>query len=276
MSKLKIVNEAKPMSKTVEDYIARKKAEQFNQLKSPTERLLINVSPINEKGEKAPQNIGTFHVVGTNLYNDTVEFRPLVVTNKLMRLAQTKTREGKEIWATMNETIFFNSYSDTIYDKKGGIACGKVFGTEKEKLNKEQLQANTEKAKSFMFIFGRVKFPEEDKYRLVDFRVGGKRIMEASNAFNTRTIGKGNLISEYLYEMTLTANSKGVHPDLHITPDLSTKLNIEDIIADDEAIMAYIEEHNKRIMETHKKYVNQAENSLTDEEETSLIIGDDE
>lgn len=276
MSNLKIVNEAKSMSTAAVEYLQRKKAEQFNVLKSPTERLLINVSPINEKGEKAPQNIGTFHVIGTDLYSDTIVFRPLVVTNKLMKLAQTKTKEGKEIWATVNETIFFNSYQDTIYDKKGGIACGKVFGGEKEKLNTEQLKANTEKAKSFMFIFGWAKFPTEETFRLVDFRIGGKRIVEASNAFNSRTIGKGNIISEFLYEMNLTPTTKGVHPDLHISADLSKKLDIEDIISDDDKITKYIEEHNKRIMETHKKYVNQASTMLDEHDEATLEIGDDE
>ena len=269
-TKVKEVNSDKAKA-----FIASKLAPKSDFLNSPTKRMLINVSPMDEKGKKAPQNIGTFHIVGTDLYSDTILFRPIAYYNKLMKVVQSKTMEGKEIWATVNETVFFTNYSDMLYDKKGGIACGKIFGEARKALSKAELDANNEKAKSFMFVFGLATFPDSDEQHFVDFRIGGKRIIEASNAFSSKTIGKNHIISEFNCEMTLNPTSKGVHPDLSITVDLDNPLPVDDIIEYDEKITDYIDKHNARIMASYKKYSEQS-NAISEDADISIDIGEDE
>lgn len=262
-------------SKEAEAYLAKKLRPEQEQLKSPTSKLVINVSPVDKEGNDTTAHIGKFHIEGTELYSKTIRFRPIHVANKLIKMTKTKNKDGSDRWNYINETVMFTNYSDPIYDAKGGFACGKLMGAARKELTEAEAKANNEKAKSFMFLFGLAQFPGSKEWHFVDFRVGGRRIMECSLAFSSATIGKMHHISEFIYDMNLKATSKGVHPDLSLTVDVEDVQPVDEVIKYDTAINNYVDKHNERIMTLFNKY-NKQQAVNSDDEYENLTIHDDE
>lgn len=259
-----------------EAYLKRKLRPQEEQLKSPAQKLIINTSAIDENGKSIKQHVGTFHIVGTDLYSETIRFRPLSTLNKLIKMTKGKTKEGADTWNYVNQTVLFNNYGEVIYDAKGGIACGKVFGDARKALSPDEFKANDAKAKSFMYLFGLALFPGEKEWQFVELRVGGKRIMVIGDAVSNKNIGKTHFMSQFIYDMECIAQKDTVHPDLQMTLDQRAGTQeISDILEYDSMISNYVEEHNNRIMVQFKKYSFQA-NSIEEEDEISIDIGDEE
>jgi len=260
-----------------EEYLQRKMRKTEENLKSPSKKLIINTSAIDENGKSIKQHVGTFHIVGTDLYSETIRFRPLSALNKLIKMTKGKTKEGTDTWNYVNQTILFSNYGEVIYDAKGGTACGKVFGDARKALSPAQAEANNEKAKSFMYLFGLAQFPGEKEWHFVDLRVGGKRIMVISDAISNKNIGKTHFMSQFIYDMTCIAQAATIHPNLEMRLDQKAGIqDIASIIDYDNQISNYVEEHNSRIMATFKKYSTQAGAIVEDEEEINIDIGDDE
>lgn len=264
--------------KSVEAYMNKKLRPQEDLLKSPTQKMIINTAPKDENGKNIKEHIGTFHITGTELYADTVKFRPLAVFNKLIKMTQTKDKEGAKKWNYVNQTVFFANYGEPMYDAKGGLACGKIFGDARLRMNPEQKEANNEKAKSFLYLFGLVQFPKTKEWHFVDFRVGGKRIIAVSDAINYKNIGKNHVMSQFIYDLVCVPEDESIHPSLSMTIDQKAGTqDVADILEYDNDISNYVEEHNERIMTQFKKYSAQADAVVhEDDEEETLDIGDDE
>lgn len=262
-------------SSAASEYLAKKLRPQQEALKAPTQKMIINVSPVDKEGKKIAEHIGKFHIEGTDLFSDIILFRPLASLNKLIKMSKSKDKEGKEKWNYINETILFTNYSDPIYDAKGTIACGKIFGQARQNLSAAEAKDNNDKAKSFLYIFGLAQFPNSDEWHFVDFRVGGKRIIACSDAFGVKTIGKNHVMSEFIYNFTLKPTSKGVHPDLEIDTNTDETHDVDDILSYDEEINLYVKAHNDRVLALYKKYNSQSQ--VDDDDDLSgLDIGEDE
>lgn len=264
-------------SKDAESYLAKKNRPTVEPIKAPTKKLLINVSAVDKEGNDTSMHIGKFHVLDTDLYSKTIKFRPLGAYNKLIKLSKGKDSDGKEKWNYINESIFFTNYSDPIYDAKGGMACGKIFGTARKALSPAESKANDEKAKSFLYLFGLATFPDSDEEQFVDFRVGGKRIVAASDAFGSKTLPKGKTMSQFIFDFILKPTTKGVHPDLIIEVNAEDIQPItEDIIKHDGLVEEYIEASNARIMSAYKRYAAQATVGVDNDLNDDIDIGEDE
>lgn len=265
----------KTNSKEAEAYLAKHNTPNQEILKSPTQKLIINISTVDANGKRIAEHIGKFNILGTDLYSETIEFRPLVTMNKLIKMLKSKGKDGKEQWRYVNETVFFNNYSDPMPDTKGGNACGKVFGDARKMLSGEAAKANNDKAKSYFYAFGMARFPGQD-WMLVDFRIGGKRIITASEMFSKKTVGKRNAISQFVYTMSLVPDQDGsIHPGLSIEVDLDNVLPVDDILEADAKVAEFITASNARILATHKKYSAQQQ-SVEDDEDVNIEIGEDE
>lgn len=258
-----------------EDYMKKKLRPAEETVKSPAQKMIINTSSVDENGKSIKQHVGTFHVLNTDLYSETIKIRPLAVYNKLIKMIKGKDSEGKEKWNYVNQTVFFNNYGETLYDAKGGLACGKVFGEERARLSKEAAEANNDKAKSYLYLFGLVQFPGSKEWQLVDLRVGGKRIMEISKAVSTATIGKGHFMSQFIFDLTCTSKAGTVHPDVTMTIDQKAgEQDVSNIIEYDNDIANYIESNNEYIMRMFNKYSTQAANITDDELMDELDLKD--
>jgi hypothetical protein len=267
---------AKAIDNTESDaYMKRKLRPAMEPIKSPTQKMIINVSPLDANGKSIKQHVGAFHILGTDLYAEEVQFRPLAVYNKLIKMVQSKNKEGGEVWNYLNQTVFFSNYGEVLYDEKGGIACGKVLGEARKKLSKDEAEANNKKAKSYLYLYGLVKFPNDKEWHLVDFRVGGKRLMVISDAVSSKAIGKDHFMSQFIYDLKCVPQAGSVHPELEMSTDGKVH-DIADILHYDNEITNFIDESNGRIMAKFNKYSKQQNEMTSDDDEETLEIGDDE
>ena len=269
-----MVKAAKVDNTASDAYLARKLAVgKKDVIKSPTAKLMINIDGADADGNDISQHVGKFHIAGTNLYSKTIKLRPLILENKLVKMTKGKGPNGAAKWSYVNESVFFLHYGETIYDRKGGIACGKVFGDAKKALSEAAKEENDNKASSFLYIFGLADFGDGVQH-LVDFRVGGKRIIAFSDAMSWKTVPKGSHMSQFAYNLKCVPVSGTSHPKIEIAFNQDEILPIDaEVIAADEAVNAYIDAHNAQIMESYKRYNSQAAETVVDD---SLEIGDDE
>lgn len=263
-------------TKAEEEFLAKKLGPKQEALKSPTQKLIINVSTVDENGKNVAEHIGKFHVIGTDLYSDTIKFHPISTQNKLIKMTKTRGKDGVSTWNYVNETVFFSYYGDDLYDRRGGIACGKVFGDARKALSKEEAVANADKAKSFLYLFGLAYFPGREEPVLVDFRIGGKRITTVGDAFSSKTLGKGKHACQFMYDLNLKPNPEGgVHPILDV--QVVSEIGVSAIMPYDDSIKEYVDAHNARIMEQHTKYNSQQKAAeVVEDEDDNIDIGDDE
>lgn len=254
-------------SKAAEEYLAKKLKPAVEAVKSPTKKLIINTSPLDSEGNSIKQHMGSFHIMGTDLYAERIKFRPIAVYNKLIKMVQTKTKEGADKWSYVNETVYFINYSDVMYDIKGGYACGKLLGEARKNMNKDEAKANNDKAKTYLYLYGLAQFPGTKEWHLVDFRVGGKRIISISDAVSTKTIGKGHFMGQFIFDLACIPNRVSVHPDLDMSIDQRAGLqDVSDIMEYDTMITDFIEESNDRVIASFKKYNQQAQAAVVEDD----------
>lgn len=208
-------------------------------------QLAINLDFKDAEGNKVQP--GTWHLRDTNLYSDTISFRPLRYTNKYIRMI----KNGK-IWKSDNESIFVNNF-DTAYDAKGTIACGRIVGTLPESWTEAQKQENFKRATCYGMLFGLATFPNEEPV-MVNFRAAPGKAKVIREAISPKTLGKDSRMYYYDYILLLEPEAGSIHPNFTMLPNLNDRhTSIGDVIPYIEQADSFIEAHNSRIMKLRER-----------------------
>jgi len=227
-------------------------------------KLIINTTSKDENGIK--RIIGAWHITGTDKYFDgVVKFRPIRYMNKLIAYEQDAAKK----WNLAGESIYFKDFQEQIFDTKGGLALGRLFG---RNYSDEEKASTKENADVYLDIFGLVQMGD-DEWHSVLYRVRGSKLMKMINVF--KAIPKDKAFSEFAYDIETFQPEGKVYWDINVSPDLSTKLRISDIIAFDKEIQAYISDSNRSIMTAHMRYRNTSvANNFAEAASKAIIIND--
>lgn len=116
--------------------------------KSFLPRLKINRDFEDSNGGTIPPGTYTINLDNTDVYAKTATFRPFMKAYQYQVYdADTNTYP--------NKTILFKSWSEEALDMKGGVKCSKVTGKAKDKLTKEQVEAQ-KNIKCYTNIYGTI------------------------------------------------------------------------------------------------------------------------
>lgn len=205
-------------------------------------RLQINVNSKDENGVK--RIIGSWNIRGTDKYFDgEIKFRPIRYANKLIRYV-----EENGAWKIAGESIYFRDFSEQIHDTLGGQALGRLFG---RAYTDEQKLAAKKNADVYLDIFGLVQLGDNEEWEPVLYRVRGSKMKKMLDAF--KAIPKDKAFSEYAYTLETFQPTGKQYWDINVSPDLSQRLRISDIISLDKDIATFITESNRQIMTQHMR-----------------------
>lgn len=205
-------------------------------------RLQINTSSKDENGVK--RVIGSWHIRGTDEYFDgEIKFRPIRYANKLIRYV-----EENGAWKIAGESIYFRDFSEQIHDTLGGTALGRLFG---RNYTDEQKAAAKKNADVYLDVFGLVQLGDDAEWKPVLYRVRGMKMKKMQDAF--KAIPKDKAYSEYAYKLETFQPTGKTYWDMNVSPDLSERLRVSDIITLDKQIGEFITESNRQIMSQHMR-----------------------
>lgn len=237
-------------------------------------RLQINTSSKDENGVK--RVIGSWNIRGTDKYFDgEIKFRPIRYANKLIRYTQ---EEGGS-WKIAGESIYFRDFSEQIHDTLGGTALGRLFG---RGYTDEQKLAAKKNADVYLDVFGLVKLGEDAEWEPVLYRVRGTKMKKMLDAF--KAIPKDKAYSEYAYTLETFQPTGKQYWDITVSPDLSERLRVSDIIALDKQIGEFIAESNRQIMSQHmrhatnpvgERFMNASNNAKVIDAEVEEVLDDE-
>lgn len=129
-----------------EDLMRLTGQEQGSGPKSFLPRLKINRDFEDSNGGQIPPGTYTINIDDKDVYSKTATFRPF------MKCFQYQVYDA-DTNTYPNKTILFKSWSEEALDEKGGVKCSKVTGKAKDKLTKEQVEAQ-KNIKCYTNIYG--------------------------------------------------------------------------------------------------------------------------
>lgn len=211
-------------------------------------QLAINLDPTDAEGKDAP--IGAWYIRGETGYSRTISFTPIEYRSKFIRMS----KQGK-VWKTDNESIMVSGF-EPAYDMKGTTACGRLVGRLPDHWTEVQKQENFKKATCYGMLFGFAKFDDKEPV-LVNFRAAPAKAKVIREAISPKSLGAdfGELWF-YDFTMKLSPEAGTIHPTFEMTPLNVGKPNTSfaSIIPQIEEVSAFIEAHNKRIMENRGRF----------------------
>lgn len=116
----------------------------------------------------------------------------------------------------------------------------------------EQKLETKKNADVYLDIFGLVKLGDDAEYQPVLYRVRGSKMKKMLDAF--KAIPKGKGYSEYAYNIETFQPQGKQYWDINVSPDLSERLRVTDIIELDKQIAEFIGQSNRQIMAQHMRH----------------------
>jgi hypothetical protein len=245
---------------------SRMSEEQSAQGFNGPKRLCINEVGTDENGNKVP--IGGWHIRGTDMYFDgEITFRPV-------RKCNTLVRYNEDFTSIAGSSVYFVDYiKDEILDSLGGVALGRKFG---KRYTDEQKEATRKLAEVYMDIFGFVRFGKSEEQIPVVYRVRGTKMMQLGDAFDAVPKDKKYFHYEYKLSTYQPIDEKTKKPlkywSIKVSPQMDKVLSLKSIMQFDTEVNEFINEHNKKIIESHKRNRERnAESQLANEASAKVI-----
>lgn len=137
-------------------------------------RLSVNRDAEDDDGNPLPVGTYTYKDTTGQHFSKTAKFRPF------MNVYQYSVYDSDTKKYT-NRTIMFKNFRDELIDIKGGTACGKVMGKEKDNLSEAQKEQQ-KKIKCARIVFGQVTFPDKEPVAVL-WKMGGSNFMAPDAVF---------------------------------------------------------------------------------------------
>lgn len=235
-------------------------------------RLGVNREAEDDDGNPLP--VGTFFfrdADGNKHFSKTAKFRPFINTYQYQIYDAVERK-------TVNRTILFKNFRDEIIDIKGGIACGKVMGKEKDNLTEAQKEAQ-KKIKCYRLVFGTVTFPDGPENVPVIWRMSGANFMAPDIVFKELSKGKKLLWSVDL-DLSLTRKKAGATTYYEVNADYDRTQAIPFTAEDMDLLKRFnevIQGENEVVRTAYTAALRgvPTQNDLDDERDLADILGDD-
>lgn len=201
---------------------------------------------------------GNFHVSGTTLYAKEVNFRPILIMNKIMKRAGPE-----EKYKVLGETVYFSDWmGESRIDTLGTTDCGRLFGKAAKSLTPELLELEKKKATLYVDIFGLVYVGNADPV-LARLRLSKGKSVRWGAATDQRVIQSHPQQRMFKLKLVLPKNDPLLTPEqqrdannnsvnLLVSADMSKKLPLEDISTTGDALIGWVHEQNNLVQD---KYV---------------------
>lgn len=200
---------------------------------------------------------GNFHVSGTTLYAKEVDFRPILIMNKIMKRAGPEDK-----YKVLGETVYFSDWmGESRIDTMGTTDCGRLFGKAAKSLTPEQQELEKKKATLYVYIFGLVYIGNNDPV-LVRLRLSKGKSVRFGAATDQRVIQSHPQQRKFKLKLVLPKNDPLLTPEqqrdannnsvnLLVSADMSKKLPLEDISSTGDGLLGWVYEQNTLVKERH-------------------------
>ena len=223
---------------------------------SPFPILVLNGEPVMvaDTEEQVEIPFANFTIRGTNLFSDTIKFRPILERYIIMKRAGEKDN-----FKVLGQTVYFSDWNEERLDTFGTKSCGRRFGKEIKDLSDEDKALEKAKANLYTIVWGMVEFPDADP-QLVMLRLSGGKMFKWGQATNRKVIGCQPNERMFTFKGVAAAKDPSLSPEdrkkakgasLIIEPDMSTRLSVNDIAEIGGEVMGHINMHNKMVQEKH-------------------------
>lgn len=243
-------------------------------------RLGINRDGEDEAGNAIPVGTFTFKPLNSDVavFSKTAKLRPYI--NSFQYGVYDPTGENS------NRSIIFRNFREEIVDEKGGIACGKVMGKEKDNLTESQ-KATQKNIKCYRLIYGTVSFtgvnargePVDIVDEPVVWRSSGANFMAADGAIKELSKTK-KLLPSYAFDLSLTRKKNGAttYYEVSVDYDRSTTYPLnaeaaENLTKFNDLIKGENEGVKSKYLEALRGVTT--EHDLDDERSLDAILGDE-
>lgn len=233
-------------------------------------RLSVNRDAEDDDGNPMPVGTFTFKDANGQHFSKTAKFRPF------MNVYQYSIYDNDTKKYT-NRTVMFKNFRDELIDIKGGTACGKVMGKEKDNLTEAQKEQQ-KKIKCARIVFGTVTFPDQAPVAVL-WKMGGANFMAPDGVFKELSKNKRLFWTAEL-DLSLTRKKAGATTYYEIGVDYDRTVNLP-FTEDDMALLRQfndiVQTENTAVRELYQAALKgtPTTSDLDDERSLADILGDD-